>query len=97
MLIRDHAAFSATYTFIFFTGGVSHACLGGVHICEVLAVKDLCDYVQLRQAYVNQRNEIMNLREQLSKRDRRIEQLEEEVRSLCAATSASGQSVNSVA
>jgi len=63
----------------------------------MLAVKDVHDCVQLRQAYVNQRNEIMSLREQLSKKDRRIEQLEEEVRSLRAASSASGQNVSTVA
>jgi len=53
--------------------------------------------MQLRQAYVNQRNEIVNLREQLLKRDRHIAQLEEEVQTLRAASSASGHSVSSVA
>jgi len=56
-----------------------------------------CGRVKLRQAYVSQRHEITNLREQLSKRDRHIKQLEEEIQSLRASSSASGRNVSSLA
>jgi len=46
---------------------------------------------------VNQRNEIVSLREQLSKKDRRIQQLEEELQALQAVTSTTGHGFTTVA
>lgn len=56
--------------------------------CRWLVVNCL----QLRQAFVNQRNEITSLRDQLTLKDRRIHQLEEEVRALQATSTGHGVS-----